>query len=99
MENISITIIVVLCYMIGEMYKLIFKKEEAYKYIPMVLSISGGIIGVIMYYTNKEIINASNVWSAMLIGIVSGTSSTGANQIIKQIFGGSNGANSKKKDS
>ena len=53
MENISITIIVVLCYMIGEMYKLIFKKEEAYKYIPLVLSISGGIIVLIIYYTNN----------------------------------------------
>lgn len=38
-------------------------------------------------YTNPEIIlNANNVWVALGIGIVSGASSTGANQIIKQFF-------------
>ena len=38
-------------------------------------------------YTNPEIIlNANNVWVALGIGIVSGASSTGANQIIKQVF-------------
>ena len=30
--------------------------------------------------------NASNIWVALGIGIVSGASSTGTNQIIKQLF-------------
>lgn len=55
--------------------------------IPIILSALGGIIGIVIYLTNPEMIfNASNIWIALQIGIVSGASSTGANQIIKQLF-------------
>lgn len=89
MDYMSVPIIVVCCYIIGEIYKFIFvKKQEAYKLIPVILSITGGLIGIIIYLTNPEMIfNATNVWVALGIGIVSGASSTGANQIIKQLFG------------
>ena len=88
MEFISVPIIVVICYIVGEIYKVLFKnKQELYKLIPIFLSILGGLIGVLIYYTNKEmILNVSNVYEAMFIGIVSGAASTGSNQIIKQLF-------------
>lgn len=89
MNYISVPIIVVCCYIVGEIYKFIFvKKQEAYKLIPIVLAILGGLLGIIIYLTNPEMIfNAANIWVALGIGIVSGSSSTGANQIIKQLFG------------
>lgn len=88
MEFTSVPIIVVCCYIIGEIYKFLFrKKQEAYKLIPILLTISGGILGILIYLTNKEMMmNASNIWIALGIGIVSGASSTGTNQIIKQLF-------------
>ena len=84
----SIPIIVIISYMVGEIYKVIFKnKEGMYKLIPIVVSLIGGMLGIIIYLTNKEmILDANNVWSAMLIGIISGASATNANQIIKQLF-------------
>lgn len=83
-----IPIIVVCCYIIGEIYKVLFKKKkEAYKLIPILVSIFGGLLGVLIYFTAPEtILNADNVWIALGIGIVSGASSTGTNQIVKQIF-------------
>lgn len=88
MEFISIPVIVVICYIVGEIYKVLFKnKKDLYKLIPIFLSILGGVIGVLIYYTDKEmILNVSNVYEAIFIGIVSGAVSTGSNQIIKQIF-------------
>lgn len=88
MEFTSVPIIVLICYVIGEVYKYLFrKKPETYKFIPILLSISGGILGILIYLTNKEmILNASNIWIALGIGIVSGSSSTGTNQIIKQLL-------------
>lgn len=88
MDYMSVPIIVVCCYIVGEIYKFIFvKKQEAYKLIPIILAMLGGVIGSIMYITNPEMIfNAANIWVALGIGIVSGASSTGANQIIKQLF-------------
>ena len=86
MKETLVPVIVVCCYIIGEIYKKIFFKKT-YKYIPIILSIIGGILGMIIYLTNKELIfNVKSIWEALLIGIVSGTSSTGTNQIIKQIF-------------
>ena len=64
MEFTSIPIIVVLCYIIGEIYKVIFrKKKEAKKLIPIVMAIVGGILGILIYLTNPEIIfKAENIW-------------------------------------
>ena len=88
MDFTSVPIIVVCCYIIGEIYKVLFNnKQEAYKIIPIVMAIIGGLLGIIIYLTNPEmILNAENIWIALGIGIVSGASSTGANQIVKQIF-------------
>lgn len=88
MDFICIPIIVVCCYIVGELYKLLFKKnQDFYKLIPIFVAIIGGILGVIIYLTNPEIIyDASNIWQALFIGMVSGISSTGTNQIIKQLF-------------
>jgi len=88
MNFTSVPIIVVCCYIVGEIYKVLFKnKQEAYKLIPILVVILGGLLGVIIFLTSPEmILNADNVWVALGIGIVSGASSTGTNQIIKQIF-------------
>ena len=88
MEFSSIPIIVILCYIVGEIYKVLFKnKQDLYKLIPIILACFGGLLGILIFLTNPEImLNVSNVWSAICIGIVSGVSSTGTNQIIKQIF-------------
>lgn len=88
MNFTSIPIIVLCCYIIGEIFKSIFKnKQETYKLIPILMACIGGALGILIYYTNHEmILNADNIWTALGIGIVSGLSSTGTNQLIKQIF-------------
>ena len=60
MENIGIPIIVLCCYMIGELYKLIFKNKDVYKIIPIITSISGGILGIVIYFTNPSVLSISS---------------------------------------
>ena len=74
--------------MVGEIYKVIFKnKKNVYKLIPIIVTITGGILSILIYLTSKEIIlNADNIWIALEIGLVSGASATTTNQIIKQVF-------------
>lgn len=88
MDFTSIPIIVILCYLMGELFKVLFKnKQDLYKLIPIILACFGGLLGILISLTNPEImLNVSNAWTALGIGIVSGVSSTGTNQIIKQIF-------------
>ena len=87
MNFASVPIIVILCYILGEIYKIIFKnKKETYILIPLLVSLFGGILGVLIYFTAPEILNVDNIYLALEIGIISGSSATGTNQIIKQIF-------------
>lgn len=86
MKLISVPLIVVLCYLLGEIYKVIFKnKQDLYKLIPVLVSLMGGVIAIIIYLTERSIIEVDNIYDALLIGIISGSSSTGANQIIKNL--------------
>ena len=88
MEFLSVPVIVIICYMVAEFYKVIFKKNtKLYKLIPIFVGLLGGVLGVMVYYTAPDVIfNVSSVWSAILIGISSGFTSIGANQIFKQLL-------------
>jgi len=88
MEFTCVPIIIIICYMVGEIYKVIFKNNKnVYKLIPIIVTITGGILAILIYLTSKEIIlNADNIWIALEIGLVSGASATTTNQIIKQVF-------------
>lgn len=88
MEFVCIPSIVILCYLIGEIYKIIVKFDKSkYKVIPVIVSIAGGLLGLLFYYTYPDmILNADNPIVAFIVGVVSGAASTGSNQIIKQLF-------------
>ena len=87
MSFTTIPLIVIMCYLCGEVFKFIFKsKQEFYKLTPIITSIFGGLIATIMYLDDPSLLNAENIYVAIEIGIISGSSATGANQIIKQMF-------------
>ena len=88
MDFTSVPIIVLCCYIVGEIYKVLFKnKENTYKLIPVLVAIVGGVLGVLIYLTSPEMIfNVDNLWIALGIGIISGFSATGTNQVVKQLF-------------
>ena len=95
METLCVPAILIVCYVFAEAFKVVFKgKEKLFKLIPMLVSILGGILGILIFLTNPELIlNATNIWNALLVGIVSGASSTTTNQIVKQLFNKSNEVN------
>lgn len=82
-EFISVPAIVVVCYLIGMIVKLGGDKTD--KFIPCICGVCGGILGVVVFYTIPGFIGATNWITALAIGIVSGLSATGANQVYKQL--------------
>lgn len=86
LEITGVPVIVSLVYFIITLYKqFIQNKAEIFsKLIPIIASVLGMILGVVAYYVSPEIIPASNLITAILIGGVSGLSATGANQVVKQ---------------
>lgn len=87
MEFTSIPVIVLLCYLIGEIYKVLFKsKEDLYKLIPVFVTLFGGLLGLVMHLVEPSFLGVESVISALEIGLISGAASTGMHQIIKKTF-------------
>lgn len=78
--------IVVICYLVGLTCKTI-GSEKLDRFIPVICGVSGAVLGIIMYMTIPNFIPAENWAVALAIGIISGLSATGANQIYKQLKG------------
>ena len=88
MEIVSIPVITIICYLIGDFFKLVvLKKKKRFKYIPVIVGGIGGALGLIIYFVSPELLfNATNPFVAVAIGIVSGLASTGGNELVKQIL-------------
>ena len=86
MDYVGIPVIVVISYILGEIYKTVFTTDNARRFIPIFMVIVGGCLGIAVYFTSPQIISVETFWDAALVGIVSGASATGTNQIIKQLF-------------
>ena len=71
----------VISYMITETFKIFINN----KYLPIVAGISGGVLGVISFVLQIDIMPATDIVSALAIGIISGLAATGSNQILKQL--------------
>ena len=73
--------IAVICYLVAEIVKCTPLDN---KYLPIIAGSAGGILGIIGMYLIPEF-PASDIYSALATGIVSGLAATGANQIYKQL--------------
>ncbi len=78
----TVVAIVVITYLIGYAAKQIPQVKD--NYIPIIVGIAGAILGVIGMYVIPDF-PANDILNAIAVGIVSGLSSTGVNQIYKQV--------------
>lgn len=70
-----------------EFYKIVIAKENAklIAIIPIISSLLGGLLGLCAFFLCPAIISATNAFTAVLVGVCSGLSATGCNQIFKQL--------------
>ena len=78
----TVVAIVAITYLIGLWSKAIPHIKD--NYIPIIVGVAGGILGVIGMYVIPNF-PANDILNAIAVGIVSGLSSTGVNQIYKQV--------------
>lgn len=81
---VAIPVITLICYLIVEGFKLLNLDN---KYNPVVAGVSGGILGVVALYVAPNITPATDILTAIAIGIVSGFAATGVHQMFKQLGG------------
>ena len=77
----TVVAIVVITYLIGYAAKQNPKVKD--NVIPVIVGIAGGILGAVGMYVIPDF-PANDILNAIAVGIVSGLSSTGVNQIYKQ---------------
>lgn len=83
-EFVAFPAIVVMCYLVGILCKTV-GKGEIDQFIPVICGTVGAILGIIIFFTIPNFIPAENWAVAVAVGIVSGLSATGINQIYKQL--------------
>ena len=88
MDYIGIPSIIIICYLIGEIFKLlILKKKKNYKYVPIIVGTTGGLLGIIAYFVSPGIVlNVDDPIIAISLGIVSGLASVGSYEVITKIL-------------
>ena len=75
--------IIFLCYQIGKGLKAWDAFDD--RKIPILMGVSGAVIGVIVYFVEPELLgNAGGIITAIIKGAASGWAATGIDQIIKQ---------------
>lgn len=86
-EIICLPAIVSITYGVIELYKKFIVKgnEKLSNLIPLIALLIGGIMGVVLFYIAPDLIIADSVYTALIVGLCSGLSATGTNQIFKQL--------------
>lgn len=87
MEMVSgVPIIMAACYLLIEAVKIIGgKRDWLMKLLPIISALLGGGLGALLYLTLPQLLPASNIAVSIVLGLFSGLSATGSNQILKQM--------------
>lgn len=84
-EFVTIPAVVVICWFVGFCMKNLISSEKVDKFIPCVCGLLGAILAIIIFYTTPSTIPADTWYTALAIGITSGLTATGIDQIKKQL--------------
>ena len=86
MNVVSVPAIVAIVYGVINLIKHAIGESEKFKrLIPLLSAALGAILGIVLYYVMPRIVLAENVYEALIIGVESGLTATGTNQIFKQL--------------
>ena len=80
-ELVAIPVITVICFLIAEGLKATALDN---KWLPVICGFFGGCLGVLALYIMPDF-PATDLITALAIGIVSGLAATGVNQVYKQM--------------
>lgn len=78
----SVAAITVICYLAAQVIK---ATPLDNKWLPVICGVLGGVLGVVGMFFMPDF-PATDILSAIAVGVVSGFAATGVNQIYKQLF-------------
>lgn len=78
----TVAAIIIICYLIGMTAK---ASKLDNKWIPIICGVSGGVIGALALLFGMPDFPANDYFTATAVGIMSGLTATGINQVTKQM--------------
>lgn len=78
----AVPVITVIAFLAAECAKLTPMPNE---WLPALCGVVGALLGIVALYVSPTIMPATDVLSAIAVGIVSGLAATGAHQVYKQL--------------
>ena len=78
----AIPVITVICYGVAEVIKATALDN---KWLPAICIVLGAVLGVVALYVAPEVTPATDILTALAIGIVSGGFATSVHQTVKQL--------------
>ena len=85
MEGITVLIIMTMSYGLIEILKTSLKNEKFMALIPAITASFGAVLGLLIHFWVPQLTPHTNFLESLIVGILSGLSSTGTHQISKQI--------------
>ncbi len=79
---VNVIAITMICYLVGEGVKVSGLDN---KFIPVIVGAAGGLLGALAFVTGMPDFPATDVITAIAVGISSGLAATGADQAVKQL--------------
>lgn len=79
---VGVAAITVICYLVGQIVKATGLDN---KWIPIICGVVGLILGIVAFFVNIPDFPATDAITAAAVGVVSGLSATGFNQVVKQL--------------
>lgn len=78
----GVAAITVICYLIGAAVK---ASSLDSKYIPVICGVVGAVLGAVAFFVGMPKFPATDIITAVAVGIVSGFAATGVDQAVKQL--------------
>lgn len=87
LELICVPAIMAVVFVLMEVYKKWIAKgrEKFINFIPIISGVMGMIFAVVFFYALPDVMGTTNLAYAIILGLCSGLSATGCNQIFKQL--------------
>ena len=79
---VGVAAITVICYLVGQIVKATGLDN---KWIPIICGVVGLILGIAAFFIHIPDFPATDAITAAAVGVVSGLSATGFNQVVKQL--------------
>ena len=86
LKSCSAPLISAICYLLIELLKRVLDHEKLKNAYPLISALIGASLGIAAFIFEPEIMVSDSLFACALIGMLSGLSATGGNELVKRFW-------------